>query len=107
MTCSGKLQGHNFIQVGGDCSVCGVNTYKLIEKPKYEKKDIYKGKKIKHSYQELGVDMSTNCKGNVWWIFHKYPENVVRQAYKVCTEKGIYSISYLISVIKNILKLFN
>ena len=104
MTCKNKKWGHNFI--GGKCLDCGDRQQTLTVKHrgrKYEeeKKELSKHK-IDYEYQEIGVEMSKYFKENIWWIFHKYPYPDIRQAFKVCREKGIYTIGYLREVLKRI-----
>ena len=73
---------------------------KLSEKLKNYK--IKKTKKrIDFSYQALGIELQKYFKTNTWWMFHKYPENKIRDAFKVCKERGVNSIGYLIGIIKN------
>ena len=99
MTCKGEKFGHNFLQ--GKCLSCGDSQQGLTvsyrgREYEEEKKELSKHK-IDHSFQELGIEMSKHFKGNIWWIFNKYPENAIRIAFKKRQEEGVYRIDYLLN----------
>ena len=103
MTCKGKIRGHNFL--ASKCLDCGdpqqtLGVKRKESKYEKEKKELSKIK-IEYSYQELGILMSRDFKGNIWWIFSKYEEHKIRQAYKVCKEQEIHEIAFLLAVLKN------
>jgi hypothetical protein len=56
-------------------------------------------KKFNFRYQVLADEMTINFKRNCYWLFWKYPEHKIENAYKVCKEKGIDKISYLIGML--------
>lgn len=73
---------------------------KLSEKLKNYK--IKKSKaKINFSYQELGIELQKYFKTNTWWIFSRYEEWKIRDAFKICKEKGISSVNYLLGILRN------
>lgn len=61
----------------------------------------YGGKKVEYSYQELGIDMQQYFGKNVWYLFHKYKEQDIREAFAICQKKNIRKIPYLIGCIKH------
>ena len=57
---------------------------------------------FKHEWQELGHEMSNKFGRQMYFLFYRYPENKIREAYKKCSEKGVYKISHLIENIKEL-----
>ena len=113
MTCRGEKWGHNFIQ--GICLSCGDSQQGLTithrgREYEEEKEDLGK-RKIEYSFQELGLEMQKHFpkeqRGWMWSLFNPsasggYTENQIRQAFRVCQEKGILDVKYLRGVLKNI-----
>ena len=61
----------------------------------------YGGKKIDHSFQELGVEMSKYFKDNIWFLFSIYSEEDMKYAFEICKRKEIFTIGYMRGIIKN------
>ena len=108
MNCRGKLHGHNFL--ASKCLDCGDQQQTLgvkVKVSKYEKqkKELVKHR-IDHSFEELGITMQQHFPksqwGWMWSLFTKYLERDIRQAFKVCQEKKIHELKYLIGVLKRI-----
>ena len=57
---------------------------------------------VEYSFQEVGKQMQEKFDGNIWWLFHRYPEDKIRAAFKVCQERDIYKTGYLIGVLKKL-----
>ena len=58
--------------------------------------------KIDYSFQDLGIEMQSYFKKIIWYLFHKYDELKIRDAFKICKEKGIKKVNYLVGIIKHI-----
>lgn len=56
--------------------------------------------KIKYSYQALGKELQEYFKTNVWWLFHKYPEQKLYEAYKACQAQNKTEFRYLLGILK-------
>ena len=50
----------------------------------------------KYSWQVLATEMTQKFGTQMFWIFYKYPEAKIKDAYMKCHEKGEYKVSYLI-----------
>lgn len=76
---------------------------KTLKKPVFEIKKASK-RKIDYSFQELGIEMQdyfTSAKKSlIWSLFYKFREDKIRDAFKVCKEKGIQNIAYLMGILK-------
>jgi len=72
-----------------------------INKEKYLKK-FQVQKKVNYEFQATGVSMSKKFKGNIWFLFYKYPLRKIQEAYKICQSKGIYTIPFIIGVLNKI-----
>ena len=59
---------------------------------------------FKYEWQELAHEMGGKKKFNrqMYFIFYRYPENKIREAYRKCSEKGEYKVNHLIENIKNL-----
>lgn len=57
--------------------------------------------KIDYPYQELGIEMQRFFGRNIWYLFYKYKEDDIREAFTVCERKGKRSVPYLIGIIKH------
>ena len=71
-------------------------TQELQKRRKY-----YEKRKIDYEFQEVGLEMKEWFGGNVFWIFYR-PEaelNKVKEAFKICKEKGIKKVDYLLGVL--------
>ena len=103
MNCKNQKFGHNY--AGGICLNCqgSQKTFgELYKKSRKEIKPDFRKHKIDYEFQELGIEINQQIKGNIWWLFYKYPIGKIRQAYKVCQERGIYNLAFLIGVLKKI-----
>ena len=58
------------------------------------------GKKVECSFQELGLDLHTYFGRNVWWLFYKYKEEDIREAYEICKRRDIKNVNYLVGCIR-------
>jgi hypothetical protein len=58
--------------------------------------------KVQYEYQEIGLEMQKWFGKNIWWIFSRPEANLqkVRDALKICQQKGIKNIGYLIGILK-------
>lgn len=73
--------------------------FKLSDKLKnYE---IKKGKDHKYDWQVLGEEVSGYFKQPLYWLFYRYDKISILNAYKVCKEKGIGNIAYLLGILNN------
>ena len=54
--------------------------------------------KIDYRFQELGIEMQKYFKKNIWFLFTKYDELKLRDAFKICKKKGIKNIAYLLGI---------
>lgn len=58
-------------------------------------------KKIDYEYQALGLEMKEKM-GNCFFLFYKYPLPNIREAWKVCSQRGIFTIPYMIGIMKRL-----
>jgi hypothetical protein len=60
------------------------------------------GKKIDFEFQELGLELEQWFGKKLYWLFYKPEADLekVKQAFKVCRDKGIRKLEYLIGIIK-------
>ncbi len=61
------------------------------------------GKKVDYEYQEIGLEMQKWFNKNIWFIFYR-PEadlDKIKNAFKICREKGKKEINYLLGILKN------
>jgi hypothetical protein len=60
--------------------------------------------KIEYGFQELGVEMQEYFKpkypSEVWALFYKYPEGLIRDSFKRCKKRGNTNVRYLVGIIK-------
>ena len=75
-----------------------MNKRKKEEKLKKE----FEKHRVDYSFQALGIEMSIEFKENIWWVFHKYSEDKIRRAFKVCQEKGVYKLKFLLGVLRRL-----
>ena len=54
----------------------------------------------KYSWQVLASEMTQKFGIQMYFIFYKYPENKIRDAYEKCKKEGAYRMDYLIENIK-------
>ncbi len=56
-----------------------------------------------YEFQELGVELEPIYGKLIWTIFYKpnVTEYKVRQAHRICQQKGKKSVWYLLAVVKN------
>ena len=66
-------------------------------KAAFDKK--HSGKKIDHSYQELAIEMQQFFGKNIWYLFWKYKEQDIKEAFEICKRKEIKNVAYLIGCI--------
>ena len=108
MTCKGKIRGHNFS--AGKCLSCGDSQQGLTvthrgKEYEEEKKELSKHK-IESSHQAYAVEIRGNFPKEqeklLWITFANYQEQDIRQAFRVCKDKGIYDVKYLRGVLRNI-----
>ena len=59
------------------------------------------GKKVDHSYQELGIEMQRFFGRNIWYLFYKYKEQDLRDAFEICKRNNKKSVGYLIGIIRH------
>jgi hypothetical protein len=59
-------------------------------------------RKIEYEFQQLGIEMQPMYGKAVWSLFYKYPLSKIKDADKICRERGITKIPYLIGVIKRL-----
>jgi len=58
--------------------------------------------KIEYSFQEAGIELQQYFKVKwVWRLFYKYKESNIREALRICKEKGVTNPNYLIGILKN------
>jgi hypothetical protein len=64
----------------------------------------YKG--VEYEFQEIGKDMtdyfSQSHSKLIWSLFYKHKLQDIKYAFKVCQDKGITNIRYLLGILKNI-----
>ena len=58
------------------------------------------GKKVEHSFQELGLELQQYFGKGVWWLFYKYKEEDIRRAFGICQRNGKTNVNYLVGCIK-------
>jgi len=54
-----------------------------------------------HEFTEIGKEMSKHFKENIWWLFHKYPLEKIKDAFQSCQKQEIYTLAYIIGIINN------
>ena len=59
-------------------------------------------RKFNAGWQVLADEMTGYFGENCYWIFWKKEEWKIRAAFKVCQEKGIRKVGYLLGVIKRL-----
>lgn len=59
-------------------------------------------KKIDYEFQQMGIELEPFYGKVIWSLFYKYPLEKIRDAHKVCVERGVMKLAYLIGVIKNL-----
>ncbi len=57
--------------------------------------------RIKYSYQELGFEMQKYFKQNIWFIFYRYRESEIREAFQIC-QKEKKPFPYLMGILNNV-----
>jgi len=74
-----------------------INKQQYLEHFKVEKKKVYE-------FQDLGSELQPIYGKGVWGLFTKVgvTENKVRDAHKICRERGITTLGYLIGVLKRL-----
>ena len=55
-----------------------------------------------HEFQIVGKEMSKHFKQNIWWLFHRYPLALIKDAFIVCQKQEVYTIAYIVAVIHNL-----
>lgn len=58
-------------------------------------------KKFNYAWQVKADEVSTYFGKPLYWLFHKYYDWQVMNAYKVCKEKGITAVPYLLGILRN------
>ena len=60
--------------------------------------------KFEYGWQVLAHEMSDEKKFGIemYFLFYKYPENKIREAYRKCSENGEYKMRHLIENIKGL-----
>lgn len=77
--------------------------FDILEKRAQDFKEKHKGKKVDFEFQEIGLELNKWFGQNCFWILSK-PESElqkVKYALKVCQEKKIKKIGYLLGILKN------
>jgi len=82
----------------------------IIEQQDYKPKslkDYLKTRKTKTTkadfrFQELGMEMQEYFKQNIWYLFYKYDEFQIKDAFTICKNKGIKKINYLVGIIRRL-----
>ena len=106
--CKGEKFGHNFLQ--GKCLSCNDSQQGLTvsyrgKEYEEEKKKLSKIK-IESSHQAYAVEIRDNFPKEqeklLWITFANYQEQDIRQAFRVCRDKGIYDVKYLRGVLRNL-----
>ena len=59
------------------------------------------GKRIEHSFQELGIEMQRYFGRNIWHLFYKYKEQDLREAFAICQRNEKKSVGYLLGIIRH------
>jgi hypothetical protein len=54
------------------------------------------------AWEVLADEMTEYFGENCYWIFYKKEHRKIRNAFKICQEKGISSLKYLLGILKRI-----
>ena len=73
----------------------------LLKERAAQFKERTEGKRIDHSFQELGIEMQKYFNRNIWHLFYKYKEQDLREAFAICQRNDKKSVGYLIGVIRH------
>lgn len=57
-------------------------------------------KKFNHKWQVLADEISTYFNKPLYWLFYRYEDWKIENAYKACKEKGVDKVNYLIGILK-------
>ena len=57
-------------------------------------------KKFKANWEVEADELTTYFNRNCFWLYHKYEDWKILNAYKVCKEKGIDSFNYLLGILR-------
>lgn len=80
-----------------------INRDNKIEKFVFSEKAFKaKKKKIDYEFQQLGIELEPLYGKAIWAMFYKWPLVKIKDAHKVCVNKGITKIPFLIGVMKNL-----
>ncbi len=55
-----------------------------------------------HEFQSLGKEMSKHFKQNIWFLFHRFPLEKIKSAFKACQKQNVYTIAYIIAIINQL-----
>lgn len=69
---------------------------------KFEFKPVESKRKVDFEFQQIGIELEPFYGKVIWSLFYKYPLVKIRDAHKVCVERGIITVKYLIGVMKNL-----
>ena len=71
----------------------------LIE-PNYLLK--FKVEKDSHEFKIIGKEMSKHFKQNIWFLFHKFPLEKIKLAFKACKKQEVYTIAYIVAILNKL-----
>ena len=78
---------------------------KLLKDGKIENispKISFEKSKINFEFQQLGLEMQPLYGKLIWTLFYTYNLEKIKDADKICRQKGITSLPYLVGVIKRL-----
>ena len=76
-----------------------------IDREAFMKRLIEKGKEspdFKHQYEELAYEMSEKFGRQMYFVFWKYSEAKIREAFRICKENSTYKVAYLVGIINKL-----
>lgn len=59
-------------------------------------------KKIDFEFQQLGIELEPFYGKVIWSMFYRYPLVKIQDAHKVCVERGITKLAFLIGVMNKL-----
>jgi len=72
-----------------------INKEQYLKKFKIEKKETFE-------FQEVGIEWQPFFKESIWFLFHIYPLEKLKLAFKACKKQEVYTIAYMRGIIKNL-----
>lgn len=65
----------------------------------------YRGKvstsKAQHAFQLLGEEISAWFKQSLHWVFYKYPQQWIYEAYRECVSRSMVKPAYFLAILRN------